>query len=259
MRTTNTLWYISAMQAPSPEDFAQLYAGFHSPIAELDCGRKCAPYNEYGVPFCCDPRHTIPSAYKAEWAYLQANTDHWRRWQAPDPQATAALEAETPPGLLLIVCKGVTHCQREFRSISCRAFPFFPYLDSQGEFLGLSVYTDYEDRCWVINHLQVVSKEFRNQCIAAYETLFRLIPQERETFAHHSATIRLKFQPVRRPIVLLHRDGFTYTIQPDDEHMRRVSPESLPKYGPYRIAASLPFPDETPTVNDGQQIINNAY
>ena len=49
----------------NPEEFTTIYAGFHAPIAELDCGRKCSPYNEYAIPFCCDIRHTVPTAYKS--------------------------------------------------------------------------------------------------------------------------------------------------------------------------------------------------
>ena len=64
-----------------PEEFTTIYAGFRSPIAELDCGRKCAPYNENAVPFCCDTRHAVPTAYKSEWVYLQANTDQWHLWE----------------------------------------------------------------------------------------------------------------------------------------------------------------------------------
>ena len=36
-----------------PEDIRSLYEGFHAPIAEFDCGQKCAPHNPSGMPFCC--------------------------------------------------------------------------------------------------------------------------------------------------------------------------------------------------------------
>jgi len=67
-----------------------LYAAFAMPATDEDCGLRCAPYNEGGVPFCCDPRHAVPTAYREEWAYLQAHTDLWRLWQDDDPAETFA-------------------------------------------------------------------------------------------------------------------------------------------------------------------------
>jgi hypothetical protein len=226
------------------DGFAGLYARFQAPIAALNCGDRCAPYNERGVPFCCDTRHAVPTAYQAEWEYLQENTDLWHAWQAEDPDETRRLQSETPPGQTLIACQGHLCCQRNFRSITCRSFPFFPYLDQEGKFLGLSYYWEYEDRCWVISNLQVVTTEYREQFIAAYETLFEQIPEERETFHHHGSEMRRIFARRGRAIPLLHRNGGFYKISPGNGRLRRVAAESLPKFGPYRIAADLPFADE---------------
>ena len=114
------------MSELNPADFAKIYANFEAPITAFDCGRKCAPYNEYGVPFCCDTDHAIPTAYLLEWVYLEPNTDLWHLWEDDDPDETARLRAETPDGQVLIECLGHQLCQRGFRSITCRAFPFLP-------------------------------------------------------------------------------------------------------------------------------------
>ncbi len=227
-------------------DFASLYAAFDAPLTALDCGEKCAPYNENGVPFCCDTRHAVPTAYREEWAYLRSHTDLWHLWEAETPGETAALQAETPEGQVLVECLGAAACRRGFRSVTCRAFPFFPYIDSQGNFLGMSYYWEYADRCWVVNNLQVVTPEYRRQFVRAYEHIFTRIPAERETFACHSAHMRRVFIRRRRRIPLLHRRGGVYQISPRSERLRRCRPEDLPRYGPYRIAAWLPFPDELP-------------
>jgi hypothetical protein len=224
--------------------FSGLYARFEAPITALDCGKKCAPYNEHGVPFCCDTRHAVPVAYNQEWAYLNAKTDLWHIWQGADPEETRQLEDETPDGMVLIACLGHTLCQRGYRSLTCRAFPFFPYLDAEKEFLGLSYYWEYADRCWVISNLQVVSPEYRGQFVEAFEDLFAQMPQERESYARHSAHMRRVFLRQRRTIPLLHRDGCTYKISPRTGKLRQIDTASLPKYGPYRIMAQLPFPDE---------------
>ncbi len=227
-------------------DVALLYARFRAPIAALDCGHRCAPYNENGVPFCCDNHHAVPAAYAAEWEYLQANTDLWRPWEAGDPAETARIQAQTPPGQTLIACLGHTRCQRDFRSITCRAFPFFPYLDGEGEFQGLSYYWEYEDRCWVISNLISVTSAYLVEFFAAYDFLFSRVPQERENYSHFSAVMRRLFRRRRRAIPLLHRNGNAYKVTPTNGRMRRVLLESLPKFGPYRIAEELPFPDEKP-------------
>lgn len=225
-------------------DIESLYAGFQAPIAALNCGDKCAPHNERGVPFCCDTRHAVPTVYREEWEYLEQHTDLWHPWESEDPYETAALQNQTPDGQVLVACLGAAACQRSYRSLTCRSFPFFPYLTREGVFLGLSYYWTYEDRCWVISNLQAVSGEYRGQFIATYDALFEAVPQEKENFRYHSNVMRRIFGRKQRAIPLLHRNGKTYKVAPRTGRMRRVDPESLPKFGPYKIAAELPFPDE---------------
>jgi hypothetical protein len=224
--------------------FATLYAQFRSPITELDCGRKCAPYNEKGVPFCCDTGHTVPSAYLEEWEFLETATDLWHPWQAKDDVETNRLHSMTPEGHTLIACQGHDHCQRNYRSMTCRAFPFYPYISEEDKFIGLSYYWDYEDRCWVISNLDVVRTEYRQEFIAAYEVIFEKLPEEWEIFSHHSEVMRKIFTHRRRAIPLLHRNGENYTVSPTSGKLRRFSRGKLPKFGVYKIAHRLPFPDE---------------
>ena len=225
-------------------DFAGIYARFQAPIAVLDCGARCAPHNEYGVPFCCDTRHAVPTVYQAEWEYLQAHTDLWHLWGDEDPVEQERLQAQTPAGQTLVACKGYLACQREYRSLTCRSFPFFPYLTREGEFIGLSYYWEYEDRCWVISNLHVVSAEYRAQFIALYDGLLERMPEERKNFHYHSTMMRRIFGRRGRAIPLLHRNGGAYKVTPRNGRLRRVPVEKLPKFGPYLIAAELPFPDE---------------
>jgi hypothetical protein len=227
-----------------PVDFASLYAQFDAPITALDCGRKCAPYTEYGVPFCCDTDHAIPTAYTAEWAYLEPNTDLWHFWEDDDPAEPERLRAETPDGQILIECLGHRLCQRNFRSITCRAFPFFPYVTLEREFVGLSYYWEYEETCWVINHLQMVTPEYVQEFVAAYDRIFEHLPSELENFRYYAIIMRRVFGRRKRTIPLLHRDGGVFALTPRDGSRVPVDPEQLPKHGPYEIAARMPFPDE---------------
>jgi hypothetical protein len=226
------------------DEFASLYTRFQAPISALDCGSRCAPYNEHGVPFCCDTRHAIPSVYQAEWQYLQANTDLWHAWESNDPGNAARLRNSLPDGQVLVECLGHQLCQRNYRSITCRSFPFFPYITLQGEFIGISYYWEYEDRCWVISNLGQVTRAYLESFIEAYDTIFRLVPEEVENFRQHSIRMCRNFGIQRRAIPLLHRNGFCYKISPATGRKRRVNAEELPKFGPYRIAARLPFPGE---------------
>jgi hypothetical protein len=225
-------------------DYADLYGRFQAPIAALDCGKRCAPRNERGAPFCCDTRHAIPTAYPAEWAYLEANTDLWYLWESGERSVTTKLRAQAPDGHALIECLGHELCQREFRAVTCRAFPFFPYITREGAFIGLSYYWEYEDRCWVISNLHVVTPEFCAQFVAAYDELFARMPEERENFRHHSIVMRRTFGRRRRAVPLLHRNGGAYKITPHNGRMRRVPVETLPAFGPYKVAEALPFADE---------------
>lgn len=222
-----------------------MYARFETPISSLDCGDRCAPHNERGVPFCCDTRHAVPTAYQAEWEYLEANTDLWHRWQETNLSETAGLQDQTPEGQMLIACLGHERCQRNFRSITCRAFPFFPYVSREGKFIGLSYYWEYEGRCWVISNMQTVTLQYLAEFVATYDALFAAMPQELENFYYHSGIMRRVFGRRRRAIPLLHRNGRIYKITPRNGRLRRIPPQSLPSFGPYKIAAELPFPDGT--------------
>ncbi|MBN2145816.1 MAG: hypothetical protein JW726_00450 [Anaerolineales bacterium] len=232
------------MSELTPADFPALYAGFDAPISALDCGERCAPYNEQRIPFCCDTRHAIPSAYLAEWDYLQAHTGLWHPWQAPQPRDTARLASQAAPNQVLIECQGHTHCQRSFRSLTCRAFPFFPYLTREGEFIGLSYYWEYEDRCWVISNLQSVSTDYLAQFVHTFDKILSAQPQDRQSYRYHATVTRRVFSRHKRAITLLHRNGNAYKVSPGSGRLRRVAVESLPKFGPYATTAWLTFPDE---------------
>lgn len=235
-----------------PPDFRAIYDAFDAPVADFDCGQKCAPHNEGGKPFCCDICVAIPTAYKTEWDYLISETDLWKAWDAKTcadedenpAEEVARLKKETPDDMVLIECLGPAECQRDYRALTCRQFPFFPYIDSQGEFLGLSYYWEYEEQCWIISNLDVVNEDYQRQFIQAFELIFEHWPDELETYRIHSEVTRDEYNEKRRAVPLMHRNGHTYKISSHNERLRRVSIESLPKFGPYKITDDLLFPDE---------------
>lgn len=219
-------------------DIRDLYDHFDQPVTGFDCGQKCAPYNSNGKPFCCDICHAVPVAYRQEWQYLQGRTDLWHLWRgdecADDSGDPALLQQETPEHLLLLACKGPAFCQREYRSSSCRQFPFFPFVTNDYRFIGLAYEWEFEPVCWVISHLETVSAAYRQEFVQFYDDMFCLWPDEFESYAALSEDMRTDFIAKKRRIPLLHRNGGLYLLSPQSERLTKTSFASLKKFGPYR-------------------------
>ncbi len=202
----------------SAADIRQLYDGFNSAIATLDCGKKCAPHNPSGKPFCCDICHAVPAAYKSEWKYLKANTRLWHSWRGDECGTTssderARLRGNTPKNMNLLACLGPSQCEREFRALSCRQFPFFPYVSSDYRFLGLAYEWEFESKCWVLSNLSQVTQKYRTEFIRTYDHLFAIFQNEFENYAYHSEKLRVEFTRRKRRFPLLHRNGGTYLVK----------------------------------------------
>jgi len=217
----------------------ELYDRFDSPVISLDCGRKCALHNPDGKPFCCDICYAVPAVYKSEWKYLKPNTDLWRKWRGNEcgdisPGAIAQLKGNTPNSMVLLACLGPSQCRRNFRALSCRQFPFFPYVTSEYRFVGLAYEWEFEEQCWVISNMPRVTRKYREEFVQTYDHLFTMFQDEFENYAFHSERMREEFIRRKRRISLLHRNGNAYLISPSSERMQLISPEDLPKFGPYR-------------------------
>ncbi|MCC7045872.1 MAG: hypothetical protein IT562_04090 [Alphaproteobacteria bacterium] len=200
--------------------YKKIFDTFQAPVSRYDCGRKCAPLNE-GVPVCCDTGHAIPLVDKHEWLLLKSRSDLWRPYRARDAQAKEEL-ADKHRDCRAIECKGFRHCERDNRSMACRAFPFFPYITREDELVGLSVFWDFADRCWVQSNLQIVEPAFVRECIAAYELLFDNDKLERDANREHSAAMRRAFTRMDRIIPLLGRKGEYLAIEPRTHKIRRA-------------------------------------
>lgn len=218
-------------------NFSKLYAGFDAPIQQIDCGQKCAAFNPNGVPFCCDICHAIPAVYLEEWEYFRNNTDLWHVWKIEDCKSNfATLEQsnlDLPENMLFLACKGADYCQREFRAISCRQFPFFPFITSDFRFIGLAYEWEYENQCWVISHLDQVSNTYRGEFIATFDKIFNLWPEEMESYAIKSEEMRSVFLQRKQRIPILHRNGKDYLLSPKIERMQLVSTSKFRKFKPY--------------------------
>lgn len=200
--------------ANSSSDFANVYAKFQAPISRrYDCGTKCAPLNN-GIPVCCDHERAVPIADAGEWDLLRKRTDLWSIY-TPKNKTEEREFGGLADGCQSIVCKGAKFCERDNRTIACRAFPFFPYFTVEKELFGLGYYWGFEGLCWVISNLTIVEKPFVDEMIVASEYLFARDQEELATYITFSATMRGVFTKWNRKIPLLGRDGKLYWVLPN--------------------------------------------
>jgi hypothetical protein len=223
----------------TPDDIRALYDGFNSPIVEFDCGKKCAPHNPSGKPFCCDVCQAVPAAYKSEWSYLEESTDLWHKWRDDECETVTLkdvtrIKADMPKNMILLACLGPAQCQRDFRALSCRQFPFFPYVTSEYRFIGMAYDWHFESKCWVISNLSQVTQTYREEFVRTYDQLFALFQDEFEHYAYLSEIMRAQFSKRRRRFPLLHRNGKDYLVSAGNEQLHRVDARSLPRFGYYR-------------------------
>jgi hypothetical protein len=223
----------------SPDiDIRRIYDSFDVPVTPFDCGQICAPHNPSGKPFCCDICQAVPAAYRLEWDALKTSTGLWKVWQGnecpEDADRIVELLDETPDHMLLLACLGPDRCERENRLLSCRQFPFFPYVTSDFRFLGLTYEWEFEYTCWVISNLSQVTEAYRKEFVQTYDHLFALWQEEFDSYASLSEEMREHFSAKRRRIPLLHRSGGWYLVSPKSDRMQRVSPELLPRFGYYK-------------------------
>jgi hypothetical protein len=209
-------------------DIRAFYDSFDATISALDCGQKCALNNPGGKPFCCDICHAIPAAYQEEWAYLQKSTGLWHTWLGSECESSGKDEhdrllAETPGNMLLLACLGPADCQRAFRALSCRQFPFFPYITGDDRFIWLACDWEFENVCWVINNLDAVTETYRHQFVETHDQLFAFSQEAFESYQIHSELMRAHFANAHRRIALLHRNGGNYLVSPGSERMARVA------------------------------------
>ncbi|MBT3313454.1 MAG: hypothetical protein HN390_02460 [Anaerolineae bacterium] len=221
------------------DEIRALYMGFNSPITVQDCGEKCALHNPSGKPFCCDICEALPAAYKSEWDTLRETTKLWHLYQGDEcdsqPHSQDSLSNDDlPSSMIPLACLGPEACERENRLLSCRQFPFFPYVTSNYEFLGLAYDWAFEEKCWVISNLGQVTEQYKEEFIRAYDKLFALFQDEFDSYAIKSEEIREAFIEKKREIPLLYRDGGYSLINPENEHIYSADENQLPRFGVYR-------------------------
>ena len=213
--------------------YEKIYRKFGSSISEAyDCGRICAPLNG-GQPVCCTTDHAVPVVTNHEWRVLKKRTDLWSKFKPKDAVARQIVD-DLPSTCRAVECKGAAFCERDNRSLACRAFPFFPYFTKDKELVGMSYYWTFEDRCWVMSNFQIVEAKFIKEFISTYEFLFKKDDDELEAFLEQSANMRRVFSRKNQVIPIIGRDGGYLKVLPKTGG--KVVPAKLSdfkKHGPF--------------------------
>lgn len=220
----------------APADFAEVFDRFRSSVSRYDCGRFCAPLNN-GEPVCCSTDNAIPIVDKTEFQLLRSRTDLWHLYKPVDATSRQIVK-ELHKSCTAIECKGARFCERDNRTMACRAFPFYPYFNREGELLGLATYWGFEDRCWLISNMQVVERDFIREFVAAYEYIFQRDPDELKAMKSQSAYHRRTFSRRNESIALIGRDGGFFRVLPRSGRIVPLAVEKLPRYGAYKSPAT---------------------
>ena len=181
---------------------------------------------------CCSTKHAVPVVDKAKFKFLKSRTDLWHTFK-PYDAATREIVDELHHTCAAIECKGARHCERDNRSVACRAFPFYPYITREGDFVGLGTYWTYEDRCWLMSNMKVVEREIVQEFVAAYEYIFS---RDRGGIRDHEGAFRLPppgVQPARQAIPLIGREGGYLQVLPRSVDVScRCRPAACPSSPP---------------------------
>jgi hypothetical protein len=228
----------------SVSNFQRLYKDFSSPITGVDCGLKCGPYNDYGIPICCDICQVVPSAFEEEWRYLESETDLWSRWEGSSTSEGKELLQELERGQIPLQCLGHEHCQRQFRTITCRAFPFLPYMDSRGKFVGFTYYPDYRELCWIISNLSLVTLAYKKEFQRCFQEIFEYFPEMKKNYQEYSAYLRDMIPSKDNDLVFFDFIGRVFQINPSKGIPQEVSYQDLQSFGPFEVSKDLVFSDE---------------
>ena len=240
-------------RSPDPSNFGIIYQGFSAPITGIDCGEKCGPYNDYGVPVCCDISQVIPSAFQEEWIYLEARTELWRVWEGSSTQEGKELLRGLECGQIPLQCQGHRYCQRQFRTITCRAFPFLPYLNKNGKWIGFTYYPDYREQCWIISHLSLVNMEYKQEFLKCFQEIFIRYPKMKENYLDYSVHLRGLSHSEEFDLVYLDFNDRVFRVDPSADLPEEITYDDLPSFGPFKISKDLIFPDEIDLGRSGRE------
>ena len=182
----------------------QLYRLLSVRMTDFDCGKHCAPQNS-GVPYCCDKGKVTPVLFKDEYQWHRQRGGFWRKMPVKTKSDRKLVE-ESCSYNVFAVCPGVQNCRRTSRSLTCRLFPFEPFLDSTGYVKGL-VYQDGDNRsCSLMEKPQhMYNQLYIRNAIRVWQELVDTFPEDKDLYMRESRKRTRQAARADKPVSL-----FTY-------------------------------------------------
>ncbi|MCB1178110.1 MAG: hypothetical protein KDK36_11065 [Leptospiraceae bacterium] len=171
------------------EEISYYYTLLDVELTEYDCGTLCKDDND-GEPFCCKVDNAVPYLYRAEYDLLKNRTDLWKVWKPTTKEEKELKKEQEDSNCVFCECKGVAHCERDNRSISCRTFPLEPYIDKRGVFVGLVFMKEFMHGCPLMSRPKDIRQEFVDNHFIFWEKLMLRKPDELETYTDSSKSYR---------------------------------------------------------------------
>lgn len=175
-------------------NWSTIYKSFSASTTSLDCGTLCAQNNR-GVPVCCSNLLHVPLLFKDELQWHRKNkTALWKK-RISRTKLDKKQEAECPDYLVYCHCSGARDCTRSNRSLTCRFFPFEPYISESGVLIGITYMYRAKKDCPIIDNPSIqVSKSYIKQAIKTWKLVFEQFPEEFDLYYENSQLLQRSFK-----------------------------------------------------------------
>ena len=181
-------------------DWERMYQNFTAGATDGDCADLCRSGSP-ATAACCDTRRLPLIVFTDELAWAKARTACWHR-RRPRSQAEKTAVATWANHIIPARCAYPRRCDRSYRSLTCRFFPLEPYIDAQGQFIGLTYIYGAGRICPLIGRQMDLRQDFVDQGVAAWVQIFAAYPEERQCYRRASRWLRSRFTRQGRTIRL---------------------------------------------------------
>jgi hypothetical protein len=163
----------------------QLYRLLSVRMTDFDCGKRCAPQNN-GVPYCCDREKVIPVLFKDEYQWHRLQGVFWGKMPV-QTKSDRKLVEESCSYNVFAVCPGVQSCRRTARSLTCRLFPFEPFIDSKGYVKGLVYQSGDKGSCSLMEKPQhMYNQMYIRNATRVWQELVDTFPEDKDLYIRES-------------------------------------------------------------------------
>ena len=108
---------------------------------------------------------------------------------------------------LYVECPGPSLCERQWRSIVCRIFPTYPYMDENGRATGLFFNTVLRDKCYLVGRPELVRTAFIRNHLELWNVLFERHGGEQAFHAALSRQTEARYRRLGKPFIVMTPTG----------------------------------------------------